>query len=589
MKIKDAIKRIPLEKLIVDLLSAYALGSSALLIWARAAKEVRFTSLDFTRELGLLPAVLVIGGLFVVFVFLRRFIPAERPFRYLLFGCVSLYFSLLCYYGFNPWFCAFLYIVCAVAVYYCFGRTDEPRPKRPVPARVPTAVLAGAAFVFLALETSLRYANMAADNYDMGVYAQVFDSIAKTGETLIRTASPQAYRFDGAPSPILYPLTLLWMIFHNMYPFLLLQSAALAGGVVPLVLIVKKRGGSDRAQLFAALIWFLYPGLWNGAFYDFHEQSFLAPLILWTLYFAERKKPLLCGAALLLTAAVGWEGAVIALFLGVYFFFTLRERACGIFGLSLGAAALILYFALAPDLLVPNNGVYGNGSFFTFLLKDPGYLLKNLLDENKLQFIVLTLLSLGCLPLITKRKGELLLLAPVLLVTLLGSGYDASVAYQHALAPSALLLYLFVGAFDGLRGRKKQMAAAFCALACLLPFCGQILPRAHYLRDRVKNAEAYRAQYEAVAAIPDGVSVTASPKYIAFLTRCGDLYPYFTAEVGEDGAILRECSDMYVSEYTIIDLSGADAELNAIKVSELLADGFEPVYLEDGIAAVLKR
>ncbi|MBQ6020013.1 MAG: DUF2079 domain-containing protein [Clostridia bacterium] len=589
MNIKEKFKVFPLEAMLVDLLSAYALGSSALLVYLRAATGIRFSALEFSSHLGFLPAVLVIGGLFVLLTVLRRFFPRERVFRYLLFCAVALYFSLLCFYGFNPWFCAFLYIICAVTAYYCFGRTAEPAPRLRLPVRLFAAAAGGAAFLFIALETSMRYANMAGDNYDMGIYAQVFDSIAKTGSTLIKSASPEAYRFDSVPSLILYPLTLLWMIFHNMYPFLLLQAAALCSGVIPLLLILKKRCAGDGVRLTAAAVYFLYPGLWNGAFYDFHEQCLLAPFILWALYFAEKNRIFPFSVFAVLTAAVGAEGSVIALFFGLFLFFAKKDRAGGVFAFCAGLGTLFLYFATSPRRLVPNNGVYGGGSFFTFLLKDPGYLLNNLLNGEKLPFTLLMLLSLGCLPFFTKRRGELILLAPALILNLFGTDYDASVSYQHAFGASVLLLYVFVGAFEGLGRKKKRFAAAFCVLACLLTFTGQVLPRAHYVGDRVENAAVYRAQREAVALIPEGASVTASPKFVAFLTKCGEIHLYYPAEVNEDGAVLSECNDMYRSDYSIFDLSGPEARLNTIRVSELLLDGFEVVFMDENAAAVLKR
>ena len=589
MSIKEKLKRISSETIIVDLLIAYALSSSALLLRIRATDNVWFSALDFSKYVGVLPAAAVIGGLFLALTLLRRFIKKVRVFRYLLFFSVCVYFSLLCYFAFDPLFCAFLYILCAVACYYCFGRTTEPPLRLRLPLRPIAAVIICAAFVFIALETSLRYANMIADNYDMGIYAQVFDHLAKTGKTMIRTATSEAYRFDSAPSLLLYPLTLLWMLFHNMYPFLILQAAALASGAVPLLLILRLRGASRGVTATALIVYFFYPGVWNGAFYDFHEQCFLVPLIFWALYFAEKGRFIPFALFALLTASVGADGAVIALTMGVYLFFVKKDRAGGILGVIAGVGMLIWCFIVADHLFLPNNGFYGNGSFFAFLLKDPGYLLNSLLNEKKLPFAILTILSLGGLPFITKRRGDLVLLAPLLILNLLGSDYNASTSYHHMFGTSALLTYVFIGALEGLSRRKKQFAAAFCALACLLTFAGQILPRAHYLRDRIEAPEIYAAREQAISLIPADASVTASPNFIAFLTGCDDIYIYYPAEVNEQGDLLSECNDVYYTDYTILDLAGEEAELNEIRVSELIPEGFETVFYEKNAAAVLKK
>ncbi len=589
MKIKDAIKKIRIEPLIVNLLSAYALGSSAMLLYVRIFKGVKFSSLEFTANAGFITAGCVIAGLFALLTVLRHFVRNDTVFRLLMFCCVSVYFALLCYDAFNVWFCLILMVLCAVAAHYCFGTKELRLKPRRIPVGVLAAAGAGVMFVFLAVETCLRYRNMAAEHYDMGVYAQVFDSLAKTGATLLRTADAETYRFDTAPSPLLYPLTVLWMLFHSMTPYLVLQAAALASGVFPLHGIMRTRGMSEKTRLCAVCVYFLFPGIWNAAFYDFHEQCFLVPLVLWTLYFLERKKIVPFALCALLTAAVGAEGAVIVLFIAIYAFFMRKERIAGLAALIPALLALIFCLLTAKRLFVPDNSVYGNAKFFEFLLKDPGYLLKSVFSEEKIGFVVLMFASLGCLPFMTKDRGQLILLVPVLILNLLGADYDASVGYQHAFGAAALTLYVFLGALDTLKGRKKQMAAAFCVLACLLTFCGQILPRAHYVRDNGKNAELRRAKTEALSMIPYGADVTASSEFTAFLTDCGEIRVYFQPEVDAEGNVIRECRDVYSTEYTILDLSGAQGELNALRAARLLTEGFREVYLKEGAVAVLQN
>lgn len=589
MKIKDAIKKISLEFLVVDLLSAYAIGSSVLLLWINAVKNELFSSLQFTTNISTVAAVAVIVCLFALIALLRRSFRQERAFRYLLFVSMTLYFALLCYYAFTPLFAAILFAVCAVAAYYCFGRADDPIVSIWLPTRTVAAVVMGVSFVFFALESSLRYANMEIDNYDMGIYAQMFESLATTGKSTILTSVPQSCRFDSAPSLLLYPLTLLWMLFRNMVPFLILQAAALASGVVPLTLILKKRGAGNAVRLVAAAVYGLYPGIWNGAFRDFHEQCFLVPLVLWTLFFAEIKAPAVTTVCLILTAAVCPSGALIAFFIGVYILFAQRSRWLGVIGIAVGAIVLAVYFAIAPDLMVPDDAVIGNGTFFKILLTDPGYLLSRSLDRDKLPYLLLLFASIGFLPFITKRRGDLLLLAPVFVSCFLGGSFDETAFYARAFGSSALLMYLFIGAFEGMRPERKRFAAAFCTLACFLCFTGQILPQAHQLQYSSVYAEGFDAQRQAIEAVPAGSTVTASPKYTAYLTKCEDIFLYYPAEVDENGNVLSECNDMYHTDFTLLSLSGVEAQTNTIRAAELLREGFRTVYQKEGAVVVLQR
>ena len=276
------------EPLIIRLLTAYALGSLVLLLYALLRDDILFTDLSFMKSVGLAPALIVFA---VFFVLLNLFALGHKQLqmeRVLLFCSMTLYFMLLGYFGYQIWFFLFLCIFIGVGAWYCFGRDAiSLRPKVSLSRLVPA--LAVVWFVFFSVQTVLRYRSFGGDNYDMGVYSQMFYQMAEGNGPLTTVANYyEKSRFVADPSPILYLLLPLYMIFRSMTPYLILQAAALASGVVPLLLICKKRACSEATCLLSGLLYLLSAGIWTGIYYDFHEQSLLAPLLLWGLYFAER-------------------------------------------------------------------------------------------------------------------------------------------------------------------------------------------------------------------------------------------------------------------------------------------------------------
>ena len=579
------VKKMKAEPLIIRLLTAYALGSLVLLLYALLRDDILFTDLSFMKSLGLAPALIVFA---VFFVLLNLFALGHKQLqmeRVLLFCSMTLYFMLLGYFGYQIWFFLFLCIFIGVGAWYCFGRDAiSLRPKVSLSRLVPA--LAVVWFVFFSVQTVLRYRSFGGDNYDMGVYSQMFYQMAEGNGPLTTVANYyEKSRFVTDPSPILYLLLPLYMGFRSMTPYLILQAAALASGVVPLLLICKKRACSETTCLLSGLLYLLSAGIWTGIYYDFHEQSLLAPLLLWGLYFAERKTTAGYLIAMALSLCVGKEGLVSVGAVSLYVLFGLKQKKSGSLSLLLTALCFLLTEIFLPGVTFLATGELSESELASFLLANPGYLLKHWFSLGKAEYLVLMLLPLGALPLLCRKKASLFLLLPFFIIGFLSpNSYDGSVYYQHAFAPAALLLYLFAVHFPALQAKWKPCVAVFCAAVSLVSFSGIVLSQANYVRTYRDRQEIIPKIESCLQEVPADASVAASASLTAFLAERQVLfadYPVYQ----EDGTVQSSVMT-YDAEWVVLDLFSFTPEINTARMAWLQSAGYEPVRIEDGAAAV---
>lgn len=586
-KMKYWKEKIKAEPIFVCLLTSFALCSSALLLFLRIFRGVSFSSLEFMNQGNLaltgMAMMLIFLGLYVLTIWKKKLDFMKK----LLFFSVLGYFSLLCFFGFQSWFYVFLCIFLAVAVFYCM---KDFLPKWHSWNRFFLPLAAFLVFAFVLTESVFRYKGFQAGAEDMGIYTQIFYQMAKTGKPNFTLTADSTVQFLSiTPSFILYLLLPLYLLFHSMTPYLVLQALALVSGIVPLFLLCKRHGLKEFSLQTVCLLYLLHPGIWAGAFYDFHEQAFLPPILLWILYFAEKESTLSFLLFSVLALTIGKEGQIFVFFIGLYVFFGLKRRMDGAVAMLLSiltfALYKILYFENIPVLLV----IFGDYPLKAWI-GDPGYILHSLFTEEKLVYLLTVFLPLAGLPFFLKKRAAYLLFLPLFPISLLSSlSEDSSVLYQHSFGVTTLMLYLFLLSFASRKEKSECRPSIFALSAALLAFSGMVLSHSGYLIDFCQTAELRSSYEEMMALIPENASVTASPMFTPFLAERDTLYLYTPDQVNEDGSVLP-CPQVYLTEYTILSLHGEeDGVVNTDKIYRLISEGFEIIKMEDGVAAVLRR
>ena len=535
-----------------------------LLSWLSAAaieyfllpKAVR----DLTRLNGLakmsLPRVLLLTVCFVAVLFALSFFrntaKAERwgiaaVFALLAVGTLIADFSL-------PYLIACIGVLLILTVFALLGWQADPDTRSPDVRRKPkklylwiTVGLSAAFFLFVCAWTVSRLRAFNVSTYDFGIFAQMFHYMRKTGLPLTTLERDGLLsHFAVHVSPIYYLLLPFYCLIPTPATLQVLQALVITSAVIPLWKIGKHHGLSEAQRMLLCLVLLLFPAFSGGTSYDIHENCFLTPLILWTLYGIDKRNTVLTAIAALLTLAVKEDAAVyvavIALWLIVK---TLLRRGEGatrdlLTGILMLAASVGWFLLVTDYLATSGDGVmtyrYDNfmyesqSSLLTVVkavLMSPMKGLFECADPEKVKYVCLTLLPLFGLPFLTRRFERYILLIPYLLINLMSDYlYQYDVFFQYSFGSTALLLYLTaVNLADFKTDRRRILSLTAAALIGAGCFCTVILPVGlQFPRLAVQYGDIYQGIRTALDTVPPDASVTATGFYIPHLSNRDVLY-----------------------------------------------------------------
>ncbi len=402
-------------------------------------------------------------------------------------------------------------------------------------------------FFFIAVWTVCRYRSFSSPTYDFGIFSQMFHNMKECGlplTTLERDGllSHFAVHF----SPVYYLFLPVYCIFPRPETLQVLQALVMALAVIPLWKLCGKVGLRKWVAVCVCGMLVFFPAFSGGAGYDLHENCFLTLFILWTFYGIEAKCRWLtyvfAGLTLLVKEDAAVYVCVIALWLCVSAFTgDGRDRKSRLIdGLCLGAVSLAWFLGITAWLNKYGDGVmtyrYGNFMFgdsdslwavVKAVIINPMKALFECVDSEKLKYIGLTLLPLGCIPLFTRKYERYILLIPYILINLMSDyAYQHDLFFQYSFGSTAFLLYLSVVNLADLPGVKKQLLAAGLSLAVGVScFCGVVVPRAvRYMSLTAENAGHYARLRATLDGVPKWSSVAASTFFTAYLSSREELY-----------------------------------------------------------------
>ena len=289
--------------------------------------------------------------------------------------------------------------------------------------------------------------------YDMGIFAQMYDNMTETFLPMTTCERGEHLsHFAVHFSPILYVLLPFCYIFKATDVLVWAQILVVFSGVFPLLLICRRIKLSNIKTTLICLVFLFYPAMSSGAFYDFHENAFLAPLILWTLYFihAEKWIPTFIFALGVLT--VKEDAAMYVGFIALYVIFARKQIWHGL----LLFAMTFAYFLFAMWMLMQyGEGIMLGGRYFNIIGSDGGFtdLIRVALVNpalyaaesftyEKLLYALNMLVPVAFLPLMTKKPSRWLLIAPLFVINLITDyQYQYNLTFQYSFGSGALLVY----------------------------------------------------------------------------------------------------------------------------------------------------
>lgn len=446
--------------------------------------------------------------------------------------------------------------------------------------------------LFVGLLTSYKYLSHLTPNFDFGIFAQMFHYMKKDLSPMTTCERDGLLsHFAVHFSPIMYLALPFYALIPSPVTLLMFQALAVGSGAIPLFLLSKRLGLSNKKTVALCAAYALHPVLIGANLYYFHENCFLAPLLLWLFYFLEKDAKVssltASGVFALAVCLVKEDAPVYIFFIGLYFLFSGKGKRRGLALMMLAAA----YFLFVTSYLSANGeGImayrYGNyifekdGSIYSVvinLIKNPSYLLTQLMKAEKLEFLLFMTCPLAFIPFAIKKPSGGILLLPMILINFMTEyKYQYDIGFQYTYASVAFLFYLSAINLTTVKGEtaKKLLVSAFAA--SLIFFASTHLTK---LPDAVKyygdHTPVIESINEGLDSIDKDKSVTATTWLVPALWDRDTLYQFEYTE---------NETDVYV-----FDLRFSLTDKAKAKIDELTENGYKEVYRVERAVVIYEK
>jgi uncharacterized membrane protein len=163
-------------------------------------------------------------------------------------------------------------------------------------------------------------------------------------------------RFAIHFEPILYPVSLLYLIWSDSKVLLIVQVLVVACGVYPAFWLARLRLHSEVAGVAIAILYLLYPGLLQAVDFDFHAVTFTTALLFFVLYFLYTRQVIWAFVFALLAIACKEEISLVVAGFGIWSaIFQWRWRS----GLCLALIG-VTWFCLVVFVVMPHASPTGH-------------------------------------------------------------------------------------------------------------------------------------------------------------------------------------------------------------------------------------
>lgn len=446
--------------------------------------------------------------------------------------------------------------------------------------------------VFVCTIVVLRVLVYTAPNFDFGIFCNIYYNLKESFRPLSTCERDTLLsHFAVHFSPILYLLLPIYYIFPSAITLQIAQVVLLMSGVVPLWLLMKKYNVNATVKLFLSIAYCAYPAICFGCIYDFHENCFILPLLLWLFLFYELNKKIPMFIFAVLVLMVKEEAFAYVFIFGFYVLASRKDYKKGIalMVLSLvyfgGAVAYISHFGEGimsnrfSNLKLSDEGLLG---VIKTVFKSPMLVFNELFrtsasDGNKLVYFMQLFVPLAMLPFMTKKFSRLILICPLLINFLSSYYYQCDVGKQYSFGMTAFLFYVSVINLSEIEKRKGTYLTLSAAVMSLVMMLSLMYPRiVNYSLNYNVNKNAYEWLDQVLEDIPEDASVTASTFFVPKLSQRKVIYEEYY-------------HDTVDTDYLVIDLRGT----NSVKVADIeqpyIDAGYKMIADEAGLVRIYVR
>lgn len=234
----------------------------------------------------------------------------------------------------------------------------------------------GLFFVIYSVLTLIRHYNLQSHAYDLGIFTQVVYNYAHFNGTYssIRGVNILSDHFH----PILAALAPLWWLWPSANMLLVFQAAVIAIGGWAVYQIAIHLLGDKRAAYAFTLAYLMFPGIQAGFGFDFHEIMIFPAAMLFLIYAALKKKPVLYWIIFFLIMLIKENTPIYLFFWSLFWGIYSKEWKKAFLGCFI---SIVMFIAVTKFLMpaLPYASMYKVGYFdFKNLGATPGQAILNI-------------------------------------------------------------------------------------------------------------------------------------------------------------------------------------------------------------------
>jgi uncharacterized membrane protein len=353
--------------------------------------------------------------------------------------------------------------------------------------------------------STARHALFQSGALDLGYFDQATYLISQGLPPIV---SFWGYHFLGGHADwIMYLVAGFYKIHPDVHWLFAIQAIALAGGALPSFALAQQAGLNQAHSRAIALMYLLYPVIFNLNLFDFHPEVIALPLILTAIWAARGRRLLIFTVCIIFSLGCRDALSITIAVMGLWLILFEKRRLYGAIALFLGIAWLLI----ATQWLIPHFRPAGVESVARYaylgnsvpeialnLLLKPQLILGRIVSIESLFYIFLLLLPIGwCLS--WKHLIYLLPAFPTLIINLLSDlPLQRDLLHQYSLPVIPFLVIYAIAALQTENAWIKRprwiilwSIVSFIALAKYGFFTGKYLTR----------LEQLPAMHEAIAQI----------------------------------------------------------------------------------------
>lgn len=204
--------------------------------------------------------------------------------------------------------------------------------------------------LILFLCSSIRHALFQSNAWDLGIFDQAIYLISQGKQPISSFLGFHILGDHGAL--IFYPLALFYRLNPDIHWLFAIQAVALSLGAFPTYLLALHADLTGAQAKAMALVYLLYPLIFNLNLFDFHPEVIALPAILWAVLAAQKNQiGWFCLALVLILSCKAVLSLTVAA-MGFWLLVFEQKQLAGSMALFLGIA----WFLIATGVIIPFFG-----------------------------------------------------------------------------------------------------------------------------------------------------------------------------------------------------------------------------------------